>query len=58
MFFFPQAEARFAVEKAKAEDSQQLADNLIGQHYNEWVPHWVADGYERVRSGCTQDTCP
>ena len=21
----------------------------MAQHYDEWVSHWVADGYERVR---------
>lgn len=36
--------------EARVDESQKLADSLLAQHYEEWVPHWVADGYERVRS--------
>ncbi len=45
-----QVEGELAAARARADDTQQLADSLLAQHYNEWVPHWVADGYERVRS--------
>jgi hypothetical protein len=44
-----QAEADLRAAEARADDAQKLADNLLAQHYEEWVPHWVADGYERVR---------
>ena len=50
-----QTEAELKAADARASDTQQLADSLLAQHYNEWVPHWVADGYERVRrfpAGC------
>jgi plasmid maintenance system antidote protein VapI len=44
-----QAEADLKAAEARADESQRLADSLLAQHYEEWVPHWVADGYERVR---------
>ena len=44
-----QAEADLKAAEARADESQRLADSLLAQHYEEWVPHWVADGFERVR---------
>ncbi len=44
-----QVEAQLAAAESRADNTQRLADSLLAQHYNEWVPHWVADGYERVR---------
>ena len=43
-----QAEADLKASEARADEAQKLADSLLAQHYDEWVPHWVADGYERV----------
>lgn len=45
------ADAKVAAAEAKAADAQTLADNLVAQHYEAWMPQWVTDGYERV-------TCP
>lgn len=41
------SEADAEAAEARADDTQKLADSLLAQHYNEWVPHWVADNYER-----------
>ena len=35
--------------EAKAAEAEKLVDSLIAQYHSAWVPHWVADGYERVR---------
>ncbi len=53
-----QAETELKAAQARAEDTQALADSLLAQHYNEWVPHWVADGYERVGRVMTRSCLP
>ena len=35
--------------EARADEASSLTDRLLAEHYNEWVPHWVAYGYETVR---------
>ncbi len=34
--------------EARADEASTLTDRLLAEHYNEWVPHWVAFGYETV----------
>lgn len=42
-----EADAKIATAQAKAAETQTLADNLLAQHYEAWMPHWVAERYER-----------
>ena len=49
-FHAAQAERKAADAEARAEEAGALADRLLTEHTSEWVPHWVAYGYEKVRS--------
>jgi hypothetical protein len=43
-----QARRAAADADARADEASKLTDQLLAEHYNEWVPHWVAYGYEKV----------
>ena len=38
--------------EGRADEASALTDRLLAEHHNEWVPHWVAYGYETVRPLC------
>ena len=46
----PQARSTTADAEARADEASALTDRLLAEHYNEWVPHWVSYGYEKVVS--------
>lgn len=45
-----QAEEAAKAAEAKAAEAEKLVDSLIAQYHSAWVPHWMGDGYERVRA--------
>ena len=40
--------ARRPTQRRARDEASKLTDQLLAEHYNEWVPHWVAYGYEKV----------